>query len=119
MRPTQPHIQWDISPWVKQPERQANQSPPSNAKLKYDLSSPCTGTIHLPVSATTKESFRYNAQWGVFMYLLVNFTLQSRVVTICTTMFNIQKSYIVPTQFFFCVLYVDLRTNSDYFTVQH
>jgi hypothetical protein len=32
--------------------------------------------------------------------------------------FNIQKFYVLPTQciYVFCV---DLRTNSDYFTVQH
>ena len=32
--------------------------------------------------------------------------------------FNIQQSYVLPTQriYVFCV---DLRTNSDYFTVQH
>jgi hypothetical protein len=45
-------------------------------------------------------------------------TLPSTVVTICTTMFNIQQFYVLPTQciYVFCV---DLRTNSDYFTVQH
>jgi hypothetical protein len=32
--------------------------------------------------------------------------------------FNIQQFYVLPTQ---CIFYffVDLRTNSDYFTVQH
>jgi hypothetical protein len=42
----------------------------------------------------------------------------SLVVTICTAMFNIHKLYVMPTQciYVFCV---DLRTNSDYFTVQH
>jgi hypothetical protein len=36
----------------------------------------------------------------------------------CTTKFNIQKSYVLPTQriYVFCV---DLRTNSDYFLIQH
>jgi hypothetical protein len=40
------------------------------------------------------------------------------VVTICTNRFNIQKLYVMLTQciYVFCV---DLRTNSDYFTVQH
>jgi hypothetical protein len=40
------------------------------------------------------------------------------MVTICTTMFNIHKFYVLPTQciYVFCV---DLRTNSDYFTVEH
>ena len=42
----------------------------------------------------------------------------SRAVTICTTRFNVQKSYVLPTQciYVFCM---DLRINSDYFPVQH
>jgi hypothetical protein len=45
-------------------------------------------------------------------------THQTSVVTVCTTMFNIHKFDVLPTQciYVFCV---DLRTNSDYFTVQH
>ena len=40
------------------------------------------------------------------------------VVTICITRFNINKFYVLPTQciYVFCV---DLRTNSDYFPIQH
>jgi hypothetical protein len=40
------------------------------------------------------------------------------VVTIYTTRFNIQQFYVLPTQciYVFCV---DLRTNSDYFPIQH
>ena len=40
------------------------------------------------------------------------------MVTICTTRFNIQQFYVLPTQciYVFCV---DLRTNSDYFPIQH
>jgi hypothetical protein len=39
-------------------------------------------------------------------------------VTLCTARFNIKKSYVLPTQcvYVFCV---DLRTNSDYFPIQH
>ena len=39
-------------------------------------------------------------------------------VTIFTISFNTHKFYVLPTQciYVFCV---DLRTNSDYFTVQH
>ena len=45
-------------------------------------------------------------------------TLESPVVTICTTRFNIHKFYVLPTQFIY-VFCVDLRTNSDYFPIQH
>ena len=40
------------------------------------------------------------------------------MVTLCTTKFNIQQFYVLPTQciYVFCV---DLRTNSDYFPIQH
>jgi hypothetical protein len=40
------------------------------------------------------------------------------VVTICTTKFNISKLYVLPTQCIY-VFWVDLRRNSDYFTVQY
>jgi hypothetical protein len=44
--------------------------------------------------------------------------LRATVVTICTTRFNIHKFYVLPTQciYVFCV---DLRTNSDYYPIQH
>jgi len=40
------------------------------------------------------------------------------VVTICTIRFTIHEFYVLPTQciYVFCV---DLRTNSDYFPIQH
>jgi hypothetical protein len=38
--------------------------------------------------------------------------------TRCTARFNVQQFYVLPTQciYVFCV---DLRTNSDYFPIQH
>jgi hypothetical protein len=45
-------------------------------------------------------------------------TLKGPVVTICTARFNIQQYYVLPTQFIY-VFCVDLKTNSDYFTIQH
>jgi len=35
----------------------------------------------------------------------------------CTTRFNTQKFYVLPTQYIY-VFCVDLRTNSDYFLMQ-
>jgi hypothetical protein len=48
------------------------------------------------------------------IYVQRKLTLYSPVVTLCTTRFNIQKFYVLPTQciYVFCT---DLRTNSDYF----
>jgi len=45
-------------------------------------------------------------------------TFSSPVVTICTTIFNIHKFYVLPTQciYVFCM---DHRTNSNYFPIQH
>ena len=45
-------------------------------------------------------------------------TLYSPVVTIWTAKFNMQQFYVPPTQciYMFCV---DLRTNSNYFPIQH
>jgi hypothetical protein len=45
-------------------------------------------------------------------------TLRSKVVTICTNRLSLQQFYVLPTHYIdvFCV---DLRTNSDYFPIQH
>jgi len=40
------------------------------------------------------------------------------VVTTCTTSFNTQKCYVLPT-WCICVFCMDLRTNSEYFSMQH
>ena len=40
------------------------------------------------------------------------------MVNIYTTGFNIQQFYVLPTHCIY-VFYVDLRTNSDYFPIQH
>ena len=54
----------------------------------------------------------------VYVYTAVFLILQKPVVTICTIGLKIQQFYVLPTQciYVFCV---DLRTNSDYFTIQH
>ena len=59
--------------------------------------------------------------FGVLNYELIHRgrrTLCGPVVILCTTRFNIQQFYVLPTQciYVFCV---DLRTNSDYFPIQH
>jgi hypothetical protein len=55
---------------------------------------------------------------GSFGQIRQGLTLQSPVVTSSTITFNTHKSYVLPTQciYMFCV---DLRTNSDYFPIQH
>ena len=57
----------------------------------------------------------FSTDGPILLWLL---TLHSPVVTICTARFNIQQFYVLPTQciYVFCV---DLRTNSDYFPIQH
>jgi len=81
---------------------------------------------------------RTNSDYFPIQYLLTGFwnrdlTLYSPLVTICTAQwslyvphtghymyhqFNIQQFYVLPTQciYVFCV---DLRTNNDYFPIQH
>jgi len=48
----------------------------------------------------------------------IEVTQYSPVVTMCTARLNIQQFYVLPTQciYVFCV---DLRTNSNYFPIQH
>jgi len=54
----------------------------------------------------------------VAIFETVLLTVQGSVVTICTTRLHTQKLYIQPTQYI-SVFYMDLRTNSDYFPLQH
>jgi len=63
--------------------------------------------LHARVTAETPNSLQPT---GHYMY--------RTVVTICTTRFNIHTFYILPTQYIY-VFCVDLRTNSDYFPIQH
>jgi len=39
-------------------------------------------------------------------------------VILCTARFNIQQFYVLPTPCIY-VFWVDLRTNNDYFPIQH
>ena len=43
---------------------------------------------------------------------------RSKVLTLRTAEFNVQQFYVLPTPCI-CVFCVDLRTNSDYFPIQH
>jgi len=70
-----------------------------------------------PVVAICTASGRYMYdQWSLYV---------PTVVAICTAIghymyrqFNIQQFHVLPTQCI-CVFCVDLRTNSDYFPIQH
>ena len=64
------------------------------------------------------------AQWSLYVPHSGHYMYRT-VVTICAAQwslyvrqFNIQQYYVLPTQciYVFCV---DLRTNSDYFPIQH
>jgi len=44
--------------------------------------------------------------------------VRNPVVTVCTTWFYIQQFHVLPTQCIY-VFRVDLKTNSDYFPIQH
>jgi hypothetical protein len=57
--------------------------------------------------------------WPVFVRRqTVLLTVQSLMVTLCITKFNTGDSCILATQCI-CVFCMDLRTNSDYFRIQH
>jgi len=67
-----------------------------------------------------KNDFNFNnniesrRDFTMFLYL----NQRGTVVTICTTTFKIQQFYFLPTEFIH-VFRIDLRTNSDSFSVQH
>ena len=46
------------------------------------------------------------------------FPISGPMVTLCLSLIDIQKFYVQPTQFIY-VFCVDLKTNSDYFPIQH
>ena len=58
-----------------------------------------------------------NRRWGTVLYS-TDSELSGQVVGTRSTRFNIQLFYVLPTEcmYVFCV---DLRTNSDYFPIQH
>jgi hypothetical protein len=68
----------------------------------------------------TANHYPMNGIWEIMTKCKVTlcFTLSSPAVTKHTNRFNIKKLYVLPTQCI-CVFCVDLRTNSDYFTVHH
>jgi len=64
---------------------------------------------------SAQSQFQYQCTTSAQMFAL---TLQSPVVTICTTSLTFTNSTFWPHSciYVFCV---DLRTNSDYFPIQH
>jgi hypothetical protein len=63
------------------------------------------------------EVNRFKAQWLLYVPP-GGYCTYRQVVTVRTARFNIHKFYVLPTQciYVFCV---DLRTNSDYFPIEH
>jgi hypothetical protein len=59
----------------------------------------------------------YQTIWMWPDALCVLFKVGSPVVTLCTTRFNVEIFYVLPTQCI-CVLYIDLRTNSGFRRIQ-
>ena len=76
----------------------------------------------LGVSAANGNIRNRVSAWMYFMGCLAVYGMDSitilGVVVTLPTKFNIQQFYVLPTQciYVFCV---DLRTNSDYFPIQH
>ena len=66
----------------------------------------------------TYETSKQRLHMKLCDYHSCHFTLSSPVVNLCTVRLCVQKFYVLPTQciYVFCV---DLRTNSDYFPIQH
>ena len=68
------------------------------------------------------HSLAFYTKHGRFLTTAFTFTerliIESIMVTIPTNRFNIQQFYVLPIQCIY-VFSVDLRTNSDYFPIQH
>ena len=111
---------WALTSGTKQPEREADHSPPSSVEDKnewrYNSTLPCGFMACIGSSGLRTFcalifhcffSFPPPADW------LLNSSICSNWRST-----NTQQFYVLPTQCI-CVFCVDLRTNSDYFTVQH
>ena len=82
----------------------------------------CTAQWSLYVPHSDQYMYRTvvtirTAQWSLYVPHSGHHMYRT-VVTVCTARFNIFKFYVLPTQCI-CVFCVDLRTNSDYFPIQH
>jgi len=73
--------------------------------------------LHGPASGSTGQSNAWAYRTAVHEVQLIRWGLQSSDYYMYRQ-FNIQQFYVLPTQciYVFCV---DLRTNSDYFPIQH
>ena len=87
-----------------------------------DLSGDKVTEFHLNVASFIRATFQHLPLDRVFIAKLrpieaESFNILKRKTYLCTTSFNIQKFCVLPTQciYMFCV---DLRTNSDYFSIQ-
>jgi len=75
----------------------------------------CFGVRSKKQSTSGRQTLQHapsDTQWRVLP------NPESPVVPICTIKFTVKNSYVLPTQciYVFCV---DLRTNSNYFPIQH
>jgi len=70
------------------------------------------------ISEQTAIISLYSINWLVFITETECVYCAVRAGSLYTTRFNIQQFYVLPTQciYVFCV---DLRTNSDYFPIEH
>jgi hypothetical protein len=83
---------------------------------------PSDTTVYFHVSYIFRAKYSISeAQWDIIRQVVCCLSIYLPVESNCslrTAKYHIKKSYVLPTQciYVFCV---DLRTNSDYFTVQH
>ena len=83
-------------------------------------------TFHSMISGVTKARHNTSSLFVLMttsprcatMLFLVCLTVHRAVIATYSTRFNIQQFYVLPTQciYVFCV---ELRTNGDYFPIQH
>ena len=88
-----------------------------NAEASDGITSACCGHVSLLTLRLSSGEARLDPALPSH-FTVTNLTIYSPVVTICTASLTLNNSTFCPHSVFTCFC-VDLRTNSDYFTVQH
>jgi len=78
----------------------------------------CTAQWSLYVPHSGRYMYRTvvticTARWSLYVPHSGHYMYRT-VITICTTRFNVKQFHVLPTQCIY-VLFMDLRTNGDYF----
>jgi hypothetical protein len=117
---------YEPRPWIR--ASKTNPTPVAQLRTLVTVTAPycVSATHHIRISVLRRKWSEYTkcSIWsGTHSYTIIQYSLSlanslESNGNFIYNQFHTQKFYVLPTQCI-CVFCVDLRTNSDYFTVQH